>query len=179
MKKFRKVCAAKNAPYTATEFNAPYTVDRLIDIIKSWKGMVDNSGDHPEATLSDLKASINFVLKKAGVTAACSGKKKSVKASYPNDMLETVLRNKDAYIQRWQEDYEGEPKTSWDNIFDTVVEDFTLFCDDEASADLDKSTGWFGDTLATKFADGEITADDINAEFESFIRFLDLNEYDY
>ena len=167
MKKFRKVCAAETA----------YTTDKLIDIIQSWKRMIDNS-EHPEATLSDLKASINSVLKKAGVTAACSDKKKSVKAATSGDMLEDIKISKDAYIQQWQKDYDGKPNTSWDNIFDNVVNEFELYCDDEASSHVEEG-GMYGKTIKERYDDGEIDAEDVENEFDEWTIWLDLNEYDY
>ena len=94
-------------------------------------------------------------------------RRRSVKASTYGDAFETIERSKDAYIQRWSEEYEGTPATSWDNIFDNVLEEFTRYADDETSG-----------FILEKFENGEYTADDMDNEFEQYIMWLDLNEYD-
>lgn len=94
-------------------------------------------------------------------------RRRSVKASTYGDAFETIERSKDAYIQRWSEEYEGTPATSWDNIFDNVLEEFTRYADDESSG-----------FILEKFENGEYTADDMDNEFEQYTMWLDLNEYD-
>ena len=93
---------------------------------------------------------------------------RTVKASTYGDAFEDIERSKDAYIQRWSEEYEGTPATSWDNIFDNVLEEFTRYADDEASG-----------FILEKFENGEYTAEDMDNEFEQYIMWLDLNEYDH
>lgn len=94
-------------------------------------------------------------------------RKRAIKASTYGDAFETIERNKDAYIQHWSELYEGTPATSWDNIFDNVLEEFTRYADDDASG-----------FILEKFENGEYTADDMDNEFEQYIMWLDLDEYD-
>ena len=94
-------------------------------------------------------------------------RRRSVKASTYGDAFETIERSKDAYIQRWSEEYEGTPATSWDNIFDNVLEEFTRYADDESSG-----------FILEKFENGEYTADDMDNEFEQYIMWRDLGEYD-
>lgn len=94
-------------------------------------------------------------------------RRRSVKASTYGDAFKDIELDKDAYIQRWSEDYEGTPATSWDNIFDNVLEEFTRYADDEVSG-----------FILEKFENGEYTADDMDNEFEQYIMWRDLGEYD-
>lgn len=96
-------------------------------------------------------------------------RRKSIKAANIGDVnpYEYIELSRDAYIQRWANEYEGKPSTDWDNIFDNVLEDFKLYANDEAS-------GFIED----KFREGEYTEDDMDSEFEQFIMFHDLNDYD-
>lgn len=111
------------------------------------------------------------------VESAC-GKRPIKSSTQGGDMLSVVELNRQAYINQWKREYEGEPSTSWDNIFDRLVAEFYEYADDELSADIDESTGWFGDTLATKYAEGEISADDIDAAFSDWVFWQDLSDYD-
>ena len=102
-----------------------------------------------------------------GASRKPAPRRTSVKASTYGDAFEDIERGKDAYIQRWSEEYEGAPATSWDNIFDNVLEEFTRYADDEVSG-----------FILEKFENGEYTAEDMDNEFEQYIMWLDLNEYD-
>lgn len=85
---------------------------------------------------------------------------------------ELLIGSADAYIQEWSKQYKGTPETSWDNIFDNVLFDFTLYAEDEASADDE------GITFADGLELGLYTDDDIFTEFEQFVMFKDLEDYD-
>ena len=85
---------------------------------------------------------------------------------------ELLTGSADAYIQEWSKQYKGTPETSWDNIFDNVLFDFTLYAEDEASADEE------GITFADGLELGLYTDDDIFTEFEQFVMFKDLEDYD-
>lgn len=85
---------------------------------------------------------------------------------------ELLTGSADAYIQEWSKQYKGTPETSWDNIFDNVLFDFTLYAEDEASADEE------GITFADGLELGLYTDDDIFNEFEQFVMFKDLEDYD-
>ena len=91
------------------------------------------------------------------------------KESKGKDPYETIKQNKDHYIQRLSKDWEGTPKSSWEDIFENVFDEFTRYADDEVS-----------DFILDKFDNGEITADDVDAEFDNFLTFWidDINEYD-
>lgn len=105
--------------------------------------------------------------------------RKSVRASKSaNDMLEWILLSKEAYIQEWSNNYIGQPNTSWDNIFDNVVNEFELYAEDEASAEMDKNRNW-GKTLKEQYYDGEISAEDVEDAFDGWVIWEDLSEYDY
>ena len=93
-------------------------------------------------------------------------------------MLEDIRLGKDAYIQQWSEDYEGTPATSWENIWDNVVNEFELYADDEASSHAD-GHGMYGPTIKERFDSGEIGAEDVEYEFDSWVMWLDLSDYDY
>lgn len=102
-----------------------------------------------------------------GASRKPAPRRRTVKASTYGDAFEDIERSKDAYIQRWSEEYEGTPATSWDNIFDNVLEEFTRYADDESSG-----------FILEKFENGEYTADDMDNEFEQYIMWRDLGEYD-
>lgn len=114
--------------------------------------------------------------KRRVVKSACG--KRFIKANTYGDMYGGIERSKSAYIDEWQRDYTGTPNTSWDNIFDNVLNEFTLYCGDEVSAEQDER-GNYGDTLEEQYDDGRIDSEDIEREFDHWIVFVDLNEYDY
>lgn len=103
--------------------------------------------------------------------------KKFIKASTEAGMLEDIYINKDAYINEWQRDYNGTPATSWDNIFEQVVHDFSLYADDEASAHVEDG-GTYGPTIKERYDSGEIDAETVMYEFDEWANWLDLNDYD-
>lgn len=85
-----------------------------------------------------------------------------------NEPYEIIELNRDAYIQRLSREWEGTPNTSWDVIFDNLLDEFKAYADDEAS-----------DFIEQKFYDGEYTAEDVDNEFDNFITWIDdINEYD-
>lgn len=172
-----KIKRKMNRRIMAAKLSEP-SMDNLLNTIKSWTRMINRyyseGKDYPEALISDLKASMNAVLKSYGadINAACG--KKAVKAAVEDTyMFSELLGDKDAYIQEWSTDYEGTPNTSWDNIFDNAVEMFERYCDDEASADSD------GRTIKDRFNAGVLTDRDIAGEFRDWVLFEDLNEYDF
>ena len=84
-----------------------------------------------------------------------------------------IEAQKPEIIKRWSsEDYTGTPNTSWDWIFDGVLEDFKLYADDEASADET------GATLLDNFLYGDFDEIDMLDAFNEFIRWRDINDYD-
>ena len=99
--------------------------------------------------------------------------RKAIKAATSSDMLSVIYTNKDFYIGRFQDDYNGEPATSWDNIFDNVVAEFEAYAGDEASS----IEG--GYTVEEAFDEGIYDANDVDSVFDQFVMWLDLNEYDY
>ena len=89
------------------------------------------------------------------------------------DPFSVIKLNKWAYIDRWSNDYEGTPKSSWDQIFDAVESEFEAYADDEASSDET------GRTLVNRFEDGDIDDDGMDSEFDMWVEWLDLNDYDF
>ena len=91
------------------------------------------------------------------------------KESKGGDPYEIIKLNKDHYVQRLSQEWEGTPKSSWEDIFENIFDEFTRYADDEVS-----------DFILDKFDNGEITADDVDAEFDNFLTFWidDINEYD-
>jgi hypothetical protein len=100
-------------------------------------------------------------------------KGRAIKANLYGDAYEDIEISRDAYIQQWQDEYEGEPSTSWDDIFDKVLDDFVLYCGDEASADET------GKTIEEKYESGEYTSVDVEDEFDNWIMWISLDDYDY
>ena len=83
---------------------------------------------------------------------------------------EALERNKGLMMKIIKDTYHGEPKTSWDNVLDGVLEYFTLYANDEAS-----------ENLVDKFERGEVDILEVASEFEQFLIFggiEDINEYD-
>ena len=76
------------------------------------------------------------------------------------------------YIDEWSNQYKGEPDTSWENIFDNVLFDFLLYCDDEASGNEE------GYTLSEMWELNMLDDDAICYEFEQFVDGRDLEQYD-
>ena len=106
------------------------------------------------------------------IDAAC-GKKRNIKAALYDNAYEDIEISRDAYIQQWQDEYEGEPSTSWDHIFDMILDDFVLYCGDEASTDET------GKTIEEKYESGEYTSADVEDEFDNWIMWISLDDYDY
>ena len=89
------------------------------------------------------------------------------------DPFLVIKQNRDAYIYKWSEDYDGNPNSSWDKIFDEVENEFETYADDEASSDGTSRT------LIERFDDGEIDEYDMDNEFDQWVEWLDLSTYDY
>lgn len=68
----------------ANKGNDTMTTSKLISIMNSWLELISRSGDYPKATLSDLKASISYVmnkLEKSGISASSgTGSKRRIMA---------------------------------------------------------------------------------------------------
>lgn len=98
--------------------------------------------------------------------------RKAIKAATDEYMLSEVIGEKETIIDEWRNTYDGEPSTSWDTIFDNVVDEFERYCDDEASS--------YGEdrTLKEKFDAGVLSEADMLTEFYDFIRFIDISDYD-
>lgn len=107
-----------------------------------------------------------------GVGASTRSSRSSIMAATDEFMLSEVIGEKDAIIDEWSSEYDGEPSTSWDTIFDNVVDEFERYCDDEASA---MGTDRF---LKERFDSGELSESDMLSEFYDFIRFIDISDYD-
>lgn len=86
---------------------------------------------------------------------------------------ECINEYREYYIQKLEEDFITEIKTSWNDIFDNVVTEFECYADDEASADEN------GDTIQTNYEQGNFDETDIRNSFDNFIMFVDIKEYDF
>ena len=83
---------------------------------------------------------------------------------------EVLTANRDKLMEILRENFVGDPKTSWGNILDNVVDWFESYCDDEASGFLDE-----------QFESGLLNADDLIGEFDQWLSFggiEDINEFD-
>ena len=86
---------------------------------------------------------------------------------------EILNNNREAFIQQLEEIYNGEPETNWNNIFNNIIVEFESFAEDEASADEN------GKTIQTNYEQGVFDEIDISNNFDNFIMFLDIKEYDF
>ena len=88
-------------------------------------------------------------------------------------ITEILNNNREAFIQHLEENYNGEPETNWNNIFNNIIVEFESFAEDEASADEN------GKTIQTNYEQGDFDEIDISNSFDNFIMFLDIKEYDF
>ena len=87
----------------------------------------------------------------------------------PKYDLSTLLsRAKTSFISMFKREYDGLPNTSWDNIYDNLVAEYLSYAEDEAS-----------DFIGDKYKSGEVAVHEILDDFEQFILFKDINEYDF
>ena len=81
-----------------------------------------------------------------------------------------LAANREKLMEILRENFTGDPKTSWENILDNVVDWFERYCDDEASGFLDE-----------QFESGLLNADDLIGEFDQWLSFGgidDINDFD-
>lgn len=84
------------------------------------------------------------------------------------NLTETMSINREALMKILKEYYEGEPKTSWDNVLDGVLSWFETYCGDDASNYLEE-----------RYESGKIDTDELLWEFEQFVWVIeDINEFD-
>lgn len=119
-----------------------------------------------------MKKFMNRKSIKTSKSLSCRRSYIKANSNFSDIIPELLTGSADAYIQEWSDRYSGDPDTSWDNIFDNVLFDFTLYAEDEASANEN------GLTLLDRVEQGIATDDDIFNEFDQFIMFRDLNDYD-
>lgn len=102
------------------------------------------------------------------VKSSTRSRKRSIKAAaYGHNPWEQIELSKPDIIAQWQSESEGEPDTSWDNIFENALEDFKLYADDEASGNI-----------LDEFIEGDFDEIDMYNEFEQFMMWKDLADYD-
>jgi len=80
---------------------------------------------------------------------------------------EVLTANREKLMEILRENFVGDPKTSWGNILDNVVDWFECYCCDEASEFLNE-----------QFETGKIDTNELLWRFEQFVIFDDINEYD-
>lgn len=107
------------------------------------------------------------------VEASTRTRKRSIKAGYQSfgnsgNPWADIEVLKDSYIKQWWRDYDSDPVTSWDNVFDNALAAFQSYADDEASG-----------FLLDKYTSGEIGDGDMRQEFDDFVTFSDLNDFDF
>lgn len=90
-----------------------------------------------------------------------------------DDPFKIIRIRRGKIISQWQRDYDGDPATSWDNIFENALTDFESYADDPASAVYDEDA-----TLCDKFDSGEYDEYTMYNEFMNFIAWGDLGNYD-
>lgn len=82
------------------------------------------------------------------------------------------MNNADVFIDQWSKEYTDEPETSWDDIFGRVLDEFMRYADDEASANEE------GYTIQERRDLNMLDDYDIRNEFNEFVRWLDLSDFD-
>ena len=82
------------------------------------------------------------------------------------------MDNADVFIDQWSKEYTDEPETSWDDIFGRVLDEFMRYADDEASANEE------GYTIQERRDLNMLDDYDIRTEFNEFVRWLDLSDFD-
>ena len=92
--------------------------------------------------------------------------------NFSDDPYEIIKLRRDKIIERWHDEYTGEPQTSWVNIFDGLLAYFESYADDGASDDGS------GDCLVERFDMGNIDEYDMYDEFLSFVEWQDIAEFD-
>lgn len=80
---------------------------------------------------------------------------------------EVLTANREKLMEILKDNYTGDPKTSWGNILDNVVDWFECYCGDETSEFLNE-----------QFETGKIDTNELLWRFEQFVMFDDINEYD-
>lgn len=82
------------------------------------------------------------------------------------------MNKADVFIDQWSKEYTDEPETSWDDIFGRVLDEFMRYADDEASANEE------GYTIQERRDLNMLDDYDIRTEFNEFVRWLDLSDFD-
>ena len=164
---------------TLYSYNTPVvtiTPDKQVQLLDLW--------DSSQTTLRHVKEFLQqngfsvgskAQLAKMYSSTRLSGRKRVIAASkrairaaaYGHNPWEQIELSKPAFIAQWQSESEGEPDTSWDNIFENALEDFKLYADDEASGNI-----------LDEFIEGDFDEIDMCNEFEQFIMWKDLADYD-
>lgn len=88
---------------------------------------------------------------------------------------EVINEYREYYIQKLEEDFTAEIKTNWNNIFNNVVTEFECYVDDEASALYCND----GNTVKESYDNGYFDEADIRTIFDSFVMFIDIEQYDF
>lgn len=91
---------------------------------------------------------------------------------YSHTIDEVLMENADVFIDQWSKEYNDEPETSWDDIFGRVLDEFMRYVDDEASANEE------GYTIQERRDLNMLDDYDIRTEFNEFVRWLDLSDFD-
>jgi hypothetical protein len=104
-----------------------------------------------------------------GVASSTRTTKRPIKAAAEgHDPWSLIEQDRAKVIKEWSETYDGTPNTSWDNIFDNVLEDFKRYADDEASGNI-----------LDDFIESNFDEYDMLTEFYQFIMLRDMNDYDF
>ena len=103
------------------------------------------------------------------VRSSTTAEKRPIKAAAEgHDPWSLIEQDREKVIKEWSETYDGTPTTSWDNIFDNVLEDFKRYADDEASGNI-----------LDDFIESDFDEYDMLTEFYQFIMVRDMNDYDF
>lgn len=173
-----------------TELNGQdgYRKTSGINQYDTWAGYEDESGNYVKlyyTMVRDRNRGGNaFVGEKLrgvyvdgyDVEASTRTRKRSIKASgmrirasvnSMKDPFEMIEVSRYAFTQEWENNYTGNPNTSWDNIFDNALDAFMRYADDEASG-----------FLLDQFHNGEIDEEEMVDLFDQWVNFSDLNDFD-
>lgn len=79
-----------------------------------------------------------------------------------------MIDQRDRFMMILRDQIDGEPRTSWDNVLNGVLYDFTMYADDEAS-----------DQLKEQYERGQIDDSEVIWQFDQFVMLAEnINDYD-
>jgi hypothetical protein len=167
---FQATCLGKPVNW----YNINSFSDGSVMISKGYEGSnvtLNSWDDAARYCISDFRNYTKWLPSSSSRTSgkAVMATKRPIKAAAAgHDPWYLIEQDRAKVIKEWSETYDGTPNTSWDNIFDNVLDDFKRYADDEASGNI-----------LDDFIEGDFDEYDMLTEFYQFIMFRDMNDYDF